>query len=380
MGCSKKHSSAPASSSPVRIGMAPNAWKPVDCGQRQDSLADLAGDEVAEAAAPARQEVLAARDVPGRDALEPGPEGARLAGHGVGLEVMARLDQQVADAGRAQGLSHQADRPVGQFLERTGLLADARQLVQRVQAMAQGALCRGPMQQLRPQPEVGQRDAADAADRLQEVVVELLRPGRLRPFEVERARAPDRRRGAAARPGRRPRSVRLARLPCERRLRAVWPPAARATATPVPSPGHRASASPWGSKPPLRRTPQWRLGWPTQTIGSTTPEDGIDQDVAAAGGPGRDRHRLDGLLRQAVQIVGGGAQERQLLEGAQLGRQATFVLGRLVEPAAHPDVGVGDRDDAADGFDGPLVDLRGAGRRGEVADEGARHPARLSKG
>ena len=106
------------------------------------------------------------------------------------LEVVAGLDEQVANAACAEGLTDQADRPVGQFLEGAGFLTDARQLVEGVQAVAECSLCGRPMQQFRAQPEVGQRDAADARDRLQEVQIVLFAARGFRPLEMEDARQP----------------------------------------------------------------------------------------------------------------------------------------------------------------------------------------------
>ena len=74
---------------------------------------------------------------------------------------------------------------------------------------------------------------------------------------------------------------------------------------------------------------QLRLGRPTQVIGIDVLRRRIDQDVASAGCTGGDDYRLDRLLREPTEVVRGRSKEGQLLEGPQLGRQPTLVLGRL---------------------------------------------------
>jgi len=106
------------------------------------------------------------------------------------IEVVPGLDEQVADADRAECLADQAHGSVGQLLEGAGLLADPGQLVEGVEAMTQGSLRRGAVEQLGAQPEVGQPDAADAGDRLEEVVVKLLHPRRSRPLQMQHAGEP----------------------------------------------------------------------------------------------------------------------------------------------------------------------------------------------
>ena len=101
--------------------------------------------------------------------------------------MVAGFDEQVADAAGAERLTNQADRSMGQFLERAGLLTDASQFVECVEPVAERSLGGGPVEQLGAQPEVGQRDAADARDRLEKVDVVLFAARRLRPFEVEHA-------------------------------------------------------------------------------------------------------------------------------------------------------------------------------------------------
>ena len=104
--------------------------------------------------------------------------------------MMAGFDEQVADAAGAERLTNQADRSMGQFLERAGLLTDASQFVECVEPVAERSLGGGPVEQLGAQPEVGQRDAADARDRLEKVDVVLFAARRLGPFEMEDARQP----------------------------------------------------------------------------------------------------------------------------------------------------------------------------------------------
>ncbi len=106
-------------------------------GKRQDPFVDVARDEVLEDARAAGEEQAASRRVASGHSLEPEPERPGFAGHGVGLEMVAGLDQQVADAGRAEDVANQADGPVGKLFERARLLADTCQLVECPEAVVQ---------------------------------------------------------------------------------------------------------------------------------------------------------------------------------------------------------------------------------------------------
>ena len=107
---------------------------------------------------------------------------------------------------------------------------------------------------------------------------------------------------------------------------------------------------------------------------------GIDQNVASARCPGGDDDCLDRLLREPTEVVRGRSKEGQLLEGPELGRKPTLVLCRLGQTLAHPDVGVRDRDDPADGLHVALVDFGGLVRTREEAQERAQDAVAFADG